>query len=411
MGRTLGVTVLVAATCAAWPAIARADGPIVRTEEYGDWPDAIAALQRALDAEGRAIHVYVTDGARRLACEEYRLDLDPAGASAFEVGPCDGATQATALRLVRRARLFSHADVVPRPRAIAIAATQVRQSVAVGRATDAAGSELRCSLAVRPYVDDLEHGGRFYLVPGRFRLLLESANATAEATSGGWTVRGGAIEVAYTIVDTARGMEVVYRDRVRLECEREAPHALPAAALPPPLPHGNVRIEAAAENRTAIRGAYVNGVYCELPCDLQLSGRNYVSLGGGRLERGSSAFDVGAEPLRVTISRRALEARQRPFVIMGATIGLIMLPGLAGPLFLTSGLRSGEPVAIAAGGVCLGLAGVGLLFGPIGIALMAAAGPLESIQVRDRRASTLRVEHVGVAPIPGGGAVNMAMRF
>src|SRR5262249_28332805 len=97
------VLVLVLATTSVAHAQIGGDALDVRTVELGMWPRAVAALQTDVHSEGRTVHVEVTSHGALLPCSAYELGLDPAGARAFELGRCDPATSATALRVVERA--------------------------------------------------------------------------------------------------------------------------------------------------------------------------------------------------------------------------------------------------------------------------------------------------------------------
>lgn len=193
----------------------------VRTLEHGEWAGAVATLQSQPEVD-RTLHVVVEDGAgARSPCGRYFLILDAAAQRAFSVGTCDPTTQATALELVSREALFELGDVVARPRTVQIAAFEVRQGSAEGRAAQPVSSELACSLALRPQLYDLLRGVHVRAAPERFELRpIGGAPAEIEAVAEGWTVRSGSVRFEYELVDR-RTREVVLREVVRLECGRE----------------------------------------------------------------------------------------------------------------------------------------------------------------------------------------------
>src|SRR5690348_7215316 len=105
VGRIVGVVGAIAVLFIA--SSAHADGLSLATEEYGPWPNAVAALQTELHSEGRAVHVVVRDGAGEIArCGTYSLTLAAPGGAAFVVGACDPSTGATELVLAHRTALF-----------------------------------------------------------------------------------------------------------------------------------------------------------------------------------------------------------------------------------------------------------------------------------------------------------------
>ncbi len=183
------------------------------------------------------MHVVVQDEeGRRAPCGEYQLMLDDSGSRAFDVLGCDRSTQATALRLVDRMALFERGDVVAHPRAIGIAAVERRHASALGGAHLTAETELRCSLAVRPYLVDLATGGRVRATPDRFELRPVGSGALVEARGEGWTIRSGSVRLEYEIVDRQSG-DVVLRQAVQLACGEPEP------ARPQPAPERGDVIE------------------------------------------------------------------------------------------------------------------------------------------------------------------------
>ncbi|HEY8430639.1 MAG TPA: hypothetical protein VIL20_19805 [Sandaracinaceae bacterium] len=203
-----------------WRAPAGAQAELtVRTLEHGDWASTIVALQHDPHAEGRTVHVVVGDGSARTPCGRYFLVLDAHGQAAFATGGCDPATQATELRLVDRRALFELGDFVARPRTIQIVAFEVRQAIAQGRAVPPASTELRCTVALRPYLYDLLRGTPVRATPDRFEVrALDGADVSVDGDA--WTVRSGSLRFAYELVDRRSG-EVVLRETVSLACSSE----------------------------------------------------------------------------------------------------------------------------------------------------------------------------------------------
>jgi hypothetical protein len=258
--------------------VAQADPLVVTTRESGDWATTVDRLQRSPETAGQSLHVVVSEGSRPLDCNSYRLAFDEPVARAFQIAACepDGTTL---VRLVDRSALFDHEDGRSRPRAVVIGVTQVRHASAVGRADNSGGSELRCSLAVRPYRDDLEHGTREYLTPERYQLRVTSVGVSAEASRDGWTVRGGAAEVSYEVVDPQHGMDVVVRDRVRLACTREntpAPVESPATVAPPLSSDGPGTLVHVESDASGLR---IDGQDYQYRADVRLAGQHEIALG------------------------------------------------------------------------------------------------------------------------------------
>jgi hypothetical protein len=164
-------------------------------------------------------------------CGYYALTFDEAGARAFQLGACDPSTNATDVTLVSRTDLFTHDGVVPRPRTIRLTATEVRRGDESGGAAVTGGSSLDCSVGIRPYLDDLEHGTVVYLHRDRFDVRPSDSSITVESWSDGWSLHGhslASLHIAYDVVDRASG-EVVLSSEAILECS-DAPR--PAASTP-----------------------------------------------------------------------------------------------------------------------------------------------------------------------------------
>jgi hypothetical protein len=116
----------------------------------------------------------------------------------------------------------------------------VYQGTAVGGGGPQGGSAVHCSWAVRPYLDDLEHATRVLLTPEHYALRSGSAQVSATAGEGGWTLsatEAATFHLDYEVVDKATG-EVVLRQKMDLACgptpERDAPAPLPSPAFAPP---------------------------------------------------------------------------------------------------------------------------------------------------------------------------------
>jgi hypothetical protein len=209
----------------------------VATTEVGSWPDTIAALQRDMHSQGNTVHVIVFDsGAHVAPCGRYSLALDPAGANAFTAGACDPSTNATPLTLRSRTDLFSHDGPVPRPRTVRLLATEVRYGDTEGGAAMTGGAALECSVGIRPYLDDLEHGGVVYLTNDRYEVRPSQASIMVSVEPTGWSLHGraaSALTIAYDVVDRTTG-EVVLHDSATLACSSgsSSPGLAPAPSAP-----------------------------------------------------------------------------------------------------------------------------------------------------------------------------------
>ncbi|MEI8254456.1 MAG: hypothetical protein WCJ30_02165 [Deltaproteobacteria bacterium] len=211
----------------------------MRTIEFGSWPAAVAALEGDLGSEGRTVHVFVRDETGRpVACGDYTLLLDGIAGRAFTLGSCDPQTSSTSVRLVNRHALFAHDDFIPRPLPAGIGAVEVRSTGARGGAGHVGGSELQCTLALRPFLTNLETGEHVYLPPGRFVMNVLSHDVNAVATAREWTLQArsrGLIQVEYEMVDTARHERVLH-DRVSLQCGSAPGSDSTAGTLDPNVP-------------------------------------------------------------------------------------------------------------------------------------------------------------------------------
>ncbi len=215
---------------------ARADALRIETLGEHTWPASVAALQTERSSEGRVVSVVVkeTDG-QRLHCGTYALGLDQVGSEAFEIESCDSATDATAVRLVHRAALFEHGDVVSHPRAPRIVASRTQTGTASGGAKSGAESTVDCSVAVHPFVRDLENGGRVDLAPGRYALRTRNDDVEVKPASDGWTFvapRGSHLTVEYFVTDLQKE-QVVLNDRVTMNCSVQT--SAGSGGAPPPI--------------------------------------------------------------------------------------------------------------------------------------------------------------------------------
>jgi hypothetical protein len=249
--RVAAPTITLAVVAAEPVAYAEEQALRITVREFPSWPAAVAAMQAQVSAEGTVLHVGVTnrDGSPA-RCDQYRLALDRVGAAAFTIGACDVASGETAVALTQRTALFAHDDVIPEPLAAGIDAVEVLTGGASGGAVTTGGSALTCSVAVQPFVTDLEHGTRVMLTPGRYVLRPFGASVTVDAQTNGWmlsAMASGALAVEYEVYDTQRD-RVVTHDRATLQCGAEAlppvtvsrampmARAIPQPEMPPRIP-------------------------------------------------------------------------------------------------------------------------------------------------------------------------------
>jgi hypothetical protein len=217
-----GLTLLAAAAflAIASPSLVRAQDGELSIDVVGQvgWPETVAALEHDPRAQGRHVAVRVVDHSGQVApCGFYALTFDEAGARAFTIGQCDPATSATDLTLVSRTDLFSHDSVVPRPRLIRLAATSLRRGDSAGGAGVTGGAALDCSVGVRPYLDDLEHGTVVYLHRDRFDVRPSDTTITVEEWSDGWSLHGhslASLTIQYDVVERATGQTVLSSEAI-----------------------------------------------------------------------------------------------------------------------------------------------------------------------------------------------------
>lgn len=211
----------------------------IATLDGRSWADSVAAFQVTLASEGSTVRVVVSDrDGRRAACGEYALLPDVVTAAAFTIEACDPATSATALRLVHRDALFGPGEVVPTPLTASLSATELRTGTVSGGAPSVGGSDVQCSVTVRPYLRDLQHGTPVYLTPDRFGMRVLSAQVFADVTTNAWRLRAYAATVAeYEVYDLRRPEVAVLHDRATVACEvapvGPTPRVAPAPRVTP----------------------------------------------------------------------------------------------------------------------------------------------------------------------------------
>lgn len=224
-------TVLVTLLGLAAPAAAQESALRIATLEHGSWPETVAALEADTAAQGSTVRAVVFDEGGHLApCGRYALTLDDAGTRAFAVGACDPTTNATALTLASRTSLFGHDGPVPRPLAIRLYATEVRLGDSSGGAAMTGGAALDCSVGVRPYLDDLEHGGIVYLGPDRYEVRPCDTSVRVDTAASNWSLHARAsasMTLQYDVIERATGA-VVLTDQATLTCGN-----LTAPSVPP----------------------------------------------------------------------------------------------------------------------------------------------------------------------------------
>ncbi len=221
-GRPFVIALLGAMWLCSVPSVLAQDRELrVATLEDGSWPETVAALQHDVRSEGTSVHVIVFDAqAHRAPCGRYSLALDTDGVSAFSEGACDPRTDATALVLRSRTSLFSHDGAVPRPRLIRLVATEVRYGDTAGGAAVTGGAALDCSVGIRPYLDDLEHGGVVYLSADHYEVRPTQTSITVRVEPTGWSLHARSatsLTIAYDVLDRSSG-EIVLHDSATLAC-------------------------------------------------------------------------------------------------------------------------------------------------------------------------------------------------
>lgn len=241
MRRTLqlvGVLALLAPLWAA-PSLARADVRVTSADGR-DWFEVMSDLAESLDSQGTSVALCARQDSGRCApCGAYVLSFDAIGAAAFEVGACDPATGATYVRLVDRSALFDHTHAVPVPRPIAIYAALARSATTERVTPRAAGSGVACSVSIRPYVRDLEHGVIVPLLPDAYDVRVARMRAQVDPSADGSFVisstDGAGTELSYDVIERATGA-VVLVGHATLSCTSAAdvPATLPDAVSPIP---------------------------------------------------------------------------------------------------------------------------------------------------------------------------------
>lgn len=234
-----GAIVAALALLGAMPTSVLADARVTALDGRG-WPDVIADLVQRLDSEGTEIPLCVRDDAGMCTpCGAYGLSFDAAGASAFEVGTCDAATGATYVRLAHRTALFDHDHAVPVPRPVAIHAALPGGETTESTTPRVAGSGLGCSVQVRPYVRDFEHGVLVYLGPDAYDVRVARMQVRVDPSEDGGFVLsstdGASTVLSYDVIERATG-SVVLVGRAMLACTSAAdvPATAPGAVSPEP---------------------------------------------------------------------------------------------------------------------------------------------------------------------------------
>lgn len=250
------VAALLSLGAFASPALAQ-DGELgIDVVGQPSWPDTVAALEHDASAQGRHFAVRVVDRTGHVApCGFYALAFDEAGARAFTIGACDPATSATDLTLVSRTDLFSHDGIVPRPRTIRLAATSLRRGDSSGGAAVTGGSSLDCSVGIRPYLDDIEHGTVVYLHRDRFDVRPADTTITVEDWTDGWSLHGhslASLHIQYDVVDRASG-EVVLSSEAILTCS-DSPRDGAASRTPGAAPSHEPSMDERAERVVVMSG-------------------------------------------------------------------------------------------------------------------------------------------------------------
>jgi hypothetical protein len=220
------------------PTIAAAQ-PRVTTLEGDGWSDVVSDLAEQVASEGAQIALCVRDreGGACLPCGRYTLAFDGAASQAFAIGACDEATGATSVRLAHRSALFDHTHAVPVPRPLSITARLARGSITESATPRSVGTAVGCSVRVRPYVRDLEHGVVVFLHPDAYEVRVAQARLRVDPSIDGTFVisstDGVTTEVAYDVVDRATGTVIVVGHTV-IECAStvDVPATEPGAVSP-----------------------------------------------------------------------------------------------------------------------------------------------------------------------------------
>jgi hypothetical protein len=214
-----------AAATVAFPRDARAEPPEIRGFGGASWSDIVREIQSDPATEGRDYPIIVRALDRVVPCGEYTLSLDAVSAEAFRVGACDTSTSATALRVVRRAALFSPGELVPVPRRASIHAEIVQRGDAEGGGgAPQAGSKIWCSVALQPYLWDGLRGVAVPLSPDRFVLRPIEQHIHAAPDGAGWIARGESrmgLQFHYEVLDIATSRKVL-ENEATLECSDRA---------------------------------------------------------------------------------------------------------------------------------------------------------------------------------------------
>jgi hypothetical protein len=227
----------------ATPALAHADAHVTALDGRS-WADVVSDWVEDTSSQGTAVSLCVREQADRcLPCGAYAISIDPAVA----VGGCDPASGATSVLLVDRSALFDHSHAVPVPRAIAVRATLAGGTTTESVAPRSAGTGVGCSVRVRPYVRDLEHGSVVMLGPDAYDVVVAGMEATVEPSADGSFVVSSSdritTTIAYDVVERATGA-VVLVGHATLDCTAVADVPATAPGTVAPLPIASRRMGA-----------------------------------------------------------------------------------------------------------------------------------------------------------------------
>lgn len=278
----------------AWAAPAVVHAQLRVTDVEGrPWFDVVSDLAESLDSEGALVSLCVRQGSGACTpCGGYALSFDDDGPKAFEVGACDPATGATAVQLVDRSALFDHDHAVPVPRAIAVRASLARGSSTERVTPRAAGTGVACSVRIRPYVRDLEHGVIVPLEPDAYDVRVARLHADVAPSADGSFVLSStdeaATELSYDVIERASGT-VVLVGRATLSCSAAAdvPATLPDAVAPVPAQHGDALALAGPTPPPSVSGIRI------APRDPGRDGAQTVAIAGASLASASLITLIG----------------------------------------------------------------------------------------------------------------------
>jgi hypothetical protein len=201
------------------------------------WPEIVSDWVEDPGSQGSVVSLCLREEADRcLPCDRYELAIDPA----IAVGACDPISGATSVLLVDRSALFDHTHAVPVPRSITVRARLATGTTAESVAPRAAGTGLGCSVSVRPYVRDLEHGTTVMLGPDAYDVRVARVHADVEPSAdGGFVISSSDSAVttfSYDVIERATGA-VVLVGQATLACTAiaDVPATEPGAVAPLPV--------------------------------------------------------------------------------------------------------------------------------------------------------------------------------